>query len=192
MFSVFKICCWYNPEEDDQNTVENISIRYSNCGKQTMIYKDKINTTYQDIITSFVLNTVLHHVGMLFIIETNEQIKYDMDKHNSDWMTGGPWYNTYISKKINENIFETFIRNARTEIYNTMCSIDAPKKINPSEHDDESSGGGYPIPSNSTTEASDSLIATIYFIGCWLKSLKHNLIERCHMYTFALKNKICY
>ena len=57
-----------------------------------MISMDKINTTYQDIITSFVLNT------MLCIIETLEQLQYDMDKYNSYWMTGGPWYNTYICK----------------------------------------------------------------------------------------------
>ena len=47
-----------------------------------MIYTDKINTTYQDIITSFLLNKMLHQVGMLWIIETHEQLKYDMDKHN--------------------------------------------------------------------------------------------------------------
>ena len=33
-----------------------------------------------------------------------------------------------------------------------MCSIDAHEKKNPSEHDNGSSGGGYPIPLNLTTE----------------------------------------
>ena len=47
-----------------------------------MIDVDNLNTTYQDIITTFVLNTILHHVSMLWIIETHEQLKYDMDKHN--------------------------------------------------------------------------------------------------------------
>ena len=32
---------------------------------------DNMNTTYQDIITSFVLNKVLHHVGILLIIGNN-------------------------------------------------------------------------------------------------------------------------
>ena len=63
---------------------------------------DNINTTYQDIITSFVLNTILHHVVMLWIIETYEQLKYDADKHNLECMTGGLWYNTYIGKKYME------------------------------------------------------------------------------------------
>ena len=44
---------------------------------------DIMNTTYQYIITTFVLNIVLHHVGMLCIIETNAHLQYDMDKHNS-------------------------------------------------------------------------------------------------------------
>ena len=63
-----------------------------------------------------------------------------------------------------------------------MCSLDAHENNNPSEHDDGSSGGGYPPPSNSTTEALYLLSATIYFIGCWLKSLEQNLLERCNMY----------
>ena len=55
-----------------------------------MIYVDHLNATYQDTIRTFVLNTMLHHVGMLWMIETHEQLQYDMDKHNSEWMTGGP------------------------------------------------------------------------------------------------------
>ena len=90
-----------------------------------MIYVDHLNTTYQDIITTYVFNSMLHHVDMLWIIGTHEQLKYDMYKNNPEWMTGGPWYNTSISKKLHGNVFEEFIRNARTDRYNIMCSIDA-------------------------------------------------------------------
>ena len=38
-------------------------------------------------------------------------------------MTGGTWYNTSICNKSHENMFEGFIRNARTGRYNIMCSI---------------------------------------------------------------------
>ena len=86
---------------------------------------DRFNTTYQYIITTFVLNIMLHQVGMLWIIETHEQLQYDMDKHNSKWMTGGTWYNTSICKKLHGKVFEGFIINPRTDIYNIMCSIDA-------------------------------------------------------------------
>ena len=54
-----------------------------------------------------------------------------MDKHNSDWMTGGPWYNTSFCKKIRRNMFEEFIRNAITGSYNIMCSFDAHENNNP-------------------------------------------------------------
>ena len=48
-----------------------------------MIGVNILDTIYQDIIITFVLNTMLHDVGMLCIIETHEQLQYDMDKHNS-------------------------------------------------------------------------------------------------------------
>ena len=66
-------------------------------------------------------------------------------------MSGGPWYNTYIFNKLHGNISEGFIRNARTDIYNITCSIDAHGKIDPSEHDYGISCGGYSLPSNLTT-----------------------------------------
>ena len=116
-----------------------------------MIDVDMMNTKYQYIITTFVLDTMLHHVGMLCIIETHEHSQYDMDKHNSGWMSGGFWYNISIGKKSHGNVIEVFIRNARTNRYNIMCSIDVNEKNNPSEHDGGSIGGGYPLPSNSTT-----------------------------------------
>ena len=56
---------------------------------------DNMNTKYKDIITSFVLNTVLHHVGMSWINGTKKLV-YDMEKQNSDRITGGPRYNTFI------------------------------------------------------------------------------------------------
>ena len=93
-----------------------------------MIYVDHLNTTYQNIITTFVFNTMLHHVGMLCIVETHKQLQYDMDKNNSKWMTGGPWYNTYICKKLYGKVFEGFIRNSITDRYNIMSSIDANEK----------------------------------------------------------------
>ena len=98
-------------------------------------------------------------------------------------MTGGPWYNTYICKKLHGKLFEGFIRNSRTDRYYIMSSIDAHEKYHQLSSCDCSSGGCCTLPTNSTTEALESLGATIYFIGCWLKSLEHNFIERCNLYT---------
>ena len=68
-----------------------------------------------------------------------------------------------------------------------MCSIDAYEKYHQSYCYDIRSGGGCPLPSNSTTEALYLLGETIDFIGCWLKALKHNFIERCNIYVFNMK-----
>ena len=102
---------------------ENSYIIYpvSLCGKETMIYVDIMSTTYQGTIKKCVLNTVLHHVGMLRIIENHEKLQYDMDEQNSDWMTSDPWYNTSICKKLHGKLFEGFIINARTDRYHIMC-----------------------------------------------------------------------
>ena len=43
-------------------------------------------------------------------------------------MTGGNWYNISICRKLNGDVFEGFIRNARTDIYNILCYIYANEK----------------------------------------------------------------
>ena len=78
-----------------------------------------------------------------------------LTKHDPNGLTNGPWYNTYICKKLHGTVFEKYIRNSRTERYNLMCSIDAHDKQQTSHVDDGSSGGGKSIPPNSTTEALD-------------------------------------
>ena len=108
-----------------------------------------MNTTYQDIITTFVLDTMLHHVGMLWLIKTHEQLKYDMDIKNSDWMTGGPW-----CKKLHGKLFEGFLINAIIDRNHIMCSNGAFKKEHQSSSCDyERSGGGCPLPTSLTIES---------------------------------------
>ena len=55
---------WYDNEPDNQNDVKIIAIRFSNCGKETGLFKNIMNTNYKEIINSFVLNILLHHIGM--------------------------------------------------------------------------------------------------------------------------------
>ena len=87
---------WYDKDFDDQNDVNIIAIRCISCGKETGLSTNNMNTKYKDTTTSFVLNTLLHHVGMSQIIDTHEQLKYAMDKNSPSLMTGGPWYNISI------------------------------------------------------------------------------------------------
>ena len=91
-------------------------------------------------------DTMLHHVGMLWLIETHQQLKYYIDRYNPDWKTGGPWYNTSVCKKIHWAVLENYIRNERTDIYKLMCSIDAHEKHQKSSVDDSSIGGGNSLP----------------------------------------------
>ena len=66
------------------------------------VYYEYMNTNYRYTITIFVLNTMLHHVGMSCIIETNQQLEYEIDKINQDWIRGGTWYNISICKNYME------------------------------------------------------------------------------------------
>ena len=96
---------------------------------------------------------MLHHVGMIWIIENHEDLNYDMEIQNSDWMTGGPWYKTSICKKLHGNVFEGFIINAITDRYNIMCSIyEYEIDHQSSSCGNGRSGGGCPLPINSTKE----------------------------------------
>ena len=69
---MFQIRCWYKKVHDDQNEVEHISIRCSNCGKEIGLSMGNMNTKYKDIIILFVLNTMLHPVGMSWIIKSKK------------------------------------------------------------------------------------------------------------------------
>ena len=59
------------------------------------------------MITKFVLNAILRHVGMLWIICPNEEMKYEMDVNNHpDWLNKGPWYNKAICSMLHGILFE--------------------------------------------------------------------------------------
>ena len=71
--------CYYR-EPTNKNDVKVIAIRCINCGEETGLSMNNMNTKYEDIFTSFVLNTLLQRVVMSWIIETHNQLKYDMKK----------------------------------------------------------------------------------------------------------------
>ena len=90
------------------------------------------NRTIEGIITKFVLNSILHHVGMPWIICSNNKMFYEIEENDHpDWFNTGPWYNTSICSKLHGKLFEDFIRHARTDIYHLICSIVAHDKKQP-------------------------------------------------------------
>ena len=101
------------------------------------------------MITKFLLNTILCHVGMSWIICSNNKMLYGIEENNNIyWFNKVPWYNTAICYKLHGGKIEDFISNARTDRYNIMRSIISHHKQQPKYFDDESSGGGIPIPNN--------------------------------------------
>ena len=115
------------------------------------------------MITTFVLTTVLHHVDMSCIIETSQRLEYDIDKHNPYWITYGPLYNKFIFTKLYGTVFEKYIRDARTDRYNIMCSIYECDKKNTSSVNYFSNSFGNKSRSSLTIEALFSLGEKIEF-----------------------------
>ena len=80
---------------DDRNKLEAIAIRGINCKKPTGLFLR--TSTFEEMITKFVLNATLYHLGMSWIIRSNEEMEYEIDESNHhDWFNKGPWYNTSI------------------------------------------------------------------------------------------------
>ena len=74
------------------------------------------------MITKFVLNAILYHVGMSWIICSNEEIKYEMEESNhTDCLNKVPWYNTAICSRLHGSLFEDFITQAITDRNNLLC-----------------------------------------------------------------------
>ena len=97
------------------------------------------------MVTKFLFCTVLHHAGLSWITESNQQLEYNIDEHNPDWSTNGTWYNSFFCKKIHGKVFEKYIRNAITGRYNIMCYINAHEKQPPLYVDEGGSSGGKAI-----------------------------------------------
>ena len=70
--------------------------------------------------------------------------------------------------------------------YNLMCYITVNNKQQPTYVDDTISGGGWVIPENATTEALQSLGATLNFIYCWRQKFQNNYQVILIMYHEAM------
>ena len=81
------------------------------------------------MVTKFVLNTVLQHVGLSWIIETNQKLEYYIYKHNPDWLTNSTWYNTSICTKLHRTVFENKLEMQElTDIFLQVLLIKTRKK----------------------------------------------------------------
>ena len=80
VFAMFQMCLFYYKHNEEWSVIEAIAINYSNCDRRTGLFL-KVNTV-KEIITEFLLNKVLYHVGLSWIISSNKQIKYYIKENN--------------------------------------------------------------------------------------------------------------
>ena len=117
------------------------------------------------MITPFVMNSILHHVGMSCMISSREEMDYDKftNTENVGWFETFPWHKKNIYSKLYGTTFEGFIKQARTYRYNIMCSLVAHDRLQDNEQDDESILGDRVIQKYAAVKALISLGATYNF-----------------------------
>ena len=91
---MFKMRLFDDKQDEEGKVVDIIAIRCIICNKKSLYLT---NSTIEEIMTKFLLNAILHHVGMSWIICSNEEMFYEVDKSNNYYcLNKGPWYNTDI------------------------------------------------------------------------------------------------
>ena len=103
---MFEILLSYGNKELDV-----LSIKCTNCKRETGLDSETSFTwVYDEIITKFVLNSMLHHLGLSWITSFNREMEYEMNETNhQDWLNKGPWYNRSICSKLHGGRFEDLI-----------------------------------------------------------------------------------
>ena len=132
-----------------------LSLKCINLKKEKGLNSEtNFTLVYDEVITKFVLNAMLHHVGMSWIISSNQEIEYDSNTKGNhlDWLNKGPWYNKNICSKLHGIKFEDFITQARTDRYNIMFYLVAHDRLQTYYKDDESSIGDRAIPNDATVK----------------------------------------
>ena len=169
--------------------LDALSIKCINCKRETGLYSETNFTwVYDEIVTKFVLNSMLHHVGMSWIISSNREMEYEINETNhQDWLNKGPWYNTSIYLKLHGSRFEDFITQARTDQNNIMCYLVAHNRLQLDYKYDWINIVYREIPNDATIKTLEALGAALTFIDIWLKLLRENFHARCEAYINATK-----
>ena len=136
------------------------------------------------MMTLFVMNSMLHHVGMSWMISSKKEMDYEnfSNHENVGWFETGPWHNKNICSKLYGTTFEGFIKQAITDRYNIMCSLVDHYRMQDNEQDDEISLGDREIPKYATVKALKSLGATFNFIYIWLHNFRQNYFAQSESY----------
>ena len=98
--------------------LDKVCLKCVNCKKETGLNSETgFKEFYDEVITQFVLNAMLHHVGMSWIISSKKEMDYDnfTNSKNLECFDTGQWYNKNICSKLYGTTFEDFITQARTD-----------------------------------------------------------------------------
>ena len=70
-----------------------MSLKCINCKRETGLNsKTSFSWLFDEVITKFVLNLILHHVGMSWIISSNQEMNYEINENNHQaWLNKVPW-----------------------------------------------------------------------------------------------------
>ena len=101
MFSMFEIRLSVGDVD-----LDSVSLKCINCKRETGLKtKSSFEEFYNKIITLFVMNSMLHHVGMSWIISSKKEMDYDnfINSKKLEWLDTGPWYNKNICSKLYGN-----------------------------------------------------------------------------------------
>ena len=92
MFSIFEICLSVGGVN-----VDEVSLKCINCKRSTGLKTKYGKEFYDKMITPFVMNSMLYHVGMPWMISS----KLEIDYYNfTNSKTSGPWHNKNICSKL--------------------------------------------------------------------------------------------
>ena len=124
------------------NDLDIVSLKCIHCKKEAGLNPEtRFTLVYDQVITKFVLNAILHNVGISWIISSNKKMDYDKYTNSKHLycFNIGPWYNKNICSKLHGIKFQYLITQARTDRYNIICSLVAHNKLQTDYKDDESS-----------------------------------------------------
>ena len=112
---------------------------------------------------------MFQHVGLFWLIESKDQLKFNFDQQCSYYINNGPCYNTNIFSHLHVTSFEDFFTTAYKYRYDLICSIRAYEKLNPTCYDYAGIGGGRPLQYGSTSYDMVLNGHTLNFIESWLE-----------------------
>ena len=72
---------------------DTVTLKCINCKRETALNQETIFTwLYDEIITKFVLNAMLQHFGMSWIISSNKEINYEIntERYHLYWFNKVP------------------------------------------------------------------------------------------------------